>query len=223
MLNFNSRAYFKSRFKPNKKREAVWAVLAKYIQRDVNPDGCLLDLGAGYCFFINNIRAQEKHAVDSFDEIKTYAARDVQTHICSCTNLTDFNDNYFDTVFISNLLEHLSWQEVEQTLSEIKRVLKEKGKLIILQPNFKYAYREYFDDFTHIAIFTEKSLTDLLATYNFKIIKRIARFVPFSVDSRLPIIKPVLWLYLRSPIRPLAKQMYIVVENRKGEIGDVGK
>jgi ubiquinone/menaquinone biosynthesis C-methylase UbiE len=195
-------------------------VLAEYIQKDIKPDARLLDLGAGYCFFINTIRAGKKHAVDQFDELKAYAAPDVQAHVGSCTDLHVFADDYFDVVFASNLFEHLSRPELEQTLAEIKRVLKVGGALIVLQPNFRYAYREYFDDYTHVAIFTEKSLADLLVVHDFKIKKNVARLVPFTADSPLPVIKALLRWYLRSPFRPLAKQMYIVAEHiRKGAGG----
>lgn len=209
-------AYYRSRLKPNKKREAAWCELTKYIQKDINPEGRLLELGAGYCHFINKVQAREKHALDRFEEVRRYAAPEVRTHIGSCTRLTACEDNYFDAVFASNLFEHLTRPEFDETLREVQRVLKPDGTLIILQPNFKYAYREYFDDYTHTAVFTETSLADSLAAHGFTIRKVVRRLVPFSVySSSLPVFKPLLWLYLRSPIRPLAAQMYVVAENAK--------
>lgn len=219
----SSEAYFRSRFKPTEKRQAAWAVLAGYIQRDIRPDACVLDLGAGYCSFINNIRAREKHALDRSEGITAYAEPDVHVHVRSCTNLRIFAEGYFDVVFASNLFEHLNQAEIAQTLAEITRILKVGGTLILLQPNFKYAYREYFDDYTHVTIFTEKSLVDLLVAHGFGIIKQVARLVPFSTDSRFPVIKGLLWLYLRSPIRPLAKQMYVVARNMRTGVGNVGR
>ena len=66
-----------------------------------------------------------------------------------------FKNNEVSLIFASNILEHLSKEEFEKTLKEIKRILKKKGKLIIIQPNFKYAYKEYYDDFyTYPRVYT---------------------------------------------------------------------
>ena len=49
-----------------------------------------------------------------------------------------------DTVFTSNLFEHLSHKQIESTLhvlkSSLNMYLKFQGKLIIMQPNYRYCY-----------------------------------------------------------------------------------
>jgi SAM-dependent methyltransferase len=167
-------------------------------------------LGGGYCHFINNIRAAEKHVVDLFPGIEAAAMAGVKAHVQSCTSLYGFASSSIDTVFASNLFEHLTRGQLLDTLSETTRVLRPGGRLIIIQPNFKYAYREYFDDYTHLQIFTERSLTDLLVTCGFILERVVPRFLPFSLTSQGPKWPWLLRLYLALPWRPFAGQMYIV-------------
>jgi len=203
-------AYFASRLTPDSSRERLWRVLCGYLQRDVAANGSVLELGGGYCYFINNIQAAEKHVVDVYEGIVQAAAAGVTAHVQSCVNLSNFGSDSCDTIFASNLFEHLTRPELLNTLAEIQRVLRRKGRLLIIQPNFKYSYRDYFDDYTHVQIFTDASLTDLLAASGFTIERVVPRFLPFSVKSRGPKWTWLLRLYLTLPWRPFAGQMYIV-------------
>jgi len=178
-----------------------------------------MDLGAGYCDFINHVEAAEKHALDLFDQMNDYAAPGVQTHIRSCTDMSCLADDYLDVIFASNLFEHLTHEELLETLSEVRRVLRPDGRLILLQPNFKYCYRTYFDDYTHIQIFTHMGMFDLLHMAGLEVEKMFAKFLPVNMKSTLRLRLPLLWLivrlYLISPIKPMAGQMLMVARNRK--------
>ena len=83
---------------------------------------------------------------------------------------------------------------------------------MIIQPNFRYAFREYFDDYTHVQVFTDRGMVDLLAAHGFTAERVIPRFLPFSLKSRRPTWPWLLRLYLRLPWRPFAGQMYIVTK-----------
>lgn len=202
--------YFSTRLVDDPARRELWRVLCRYLQRDVPVAGAVLELGGGYCHFINHIRAAEKHVLDVYDGITASAAPGIRTYVQSCTRLDKFGTSSLDAVFASNLFEHLTREELLQTLSEVRRVLRPGGKLLIIQPNFKYAYREYFDDYTHVQIFTHISLTDLLVTAGFAVEKAVPRFLPFSLNSSGPKWPWLLHLYLWLPWRPLAGQMYLV-------------
>ena len=204
------RAYFGSRYSPSTGRDTVWKAICGYLQRFIPDRGVVLDLGAGYCSFINNVRAGEKHAVDIFPGFTSYAGAEVKTHVGDCTRLDFLPERRFDAVFASNLLEHLTREATEGVLREARRVLKVGGRLILLQPNFRYAYPVYFDDYTHIQIFTHVGLADLLSAHGFTVEAVEPRFVPFSFKSRLPTWGWLVRLYLRLPFRPLARQMLVV-------------
>jgi len=209
-------SYFRTRFVFDAKRDRVWKEICRFLQeRYVPAQSKILDIGAGYCEFINNIHGREKHALDTYGKMPEYAGRDVITHVQSSTAMDTFEDGLFDTVFSSNLFEHLTREELSRTLREIRRVLRGGGKLIVIQPNFKYCYMEYFDDYTHLQVFTHIALCDLLETYGFGIVYVEPRFVPFSMKANLPKFPLLIRLYLRSRIRPLAGQMLIVAEKEE--------
>ncbi len=204
--------YFQSRFTEDPQRDALWRPVCEYLQPYIPPTGRVLDLGAGYCSFINQVRAAERHALDLFPGVTRYAAPGVQAHVGSCEDLSRFASGYLDTVFASNLLEHLNREALARALAEARRVLKPSGHLILLQPNFRYCYREYFDDYTHRQVFTHVSLADLLTASGFRLRRVEARFLPFSLKTRLPKSPALVRLYLKLPIRPFAKQMLLVAQ-----------
>jgi SAM-dependent methyltransferase len=202
--------YFASRFTPDPARDRVWGAICRYLQRYVPEDGVVLDLGAGYCSFVNHIRAATRHALDASPELSRHAGAGVTAHVGRCEDLAAFATGSLDAVFASNLLEHLEWPSIERTLDEVRRVLKPGGRLILLQPNFRYCAGTYFDDYTHRTIFTHVGLADLLASRGFAVERVVPRFLPFSFKSRGPKWGFLVALYLRLPWRPLARQMLVV-------------
>jgi SAM-dependent methyltransferase len=210
MPDASAAQYFQSRFTFDAGRAAVWKVIGGYLQRWIPPDGRVLDLGAGYCSLINHVQAREKHALDVYPEFGQFALPEVQTRVGGCDDLSPYATGYFDVVFASNLLEHLSREVLTRTLAEVRRVVKPGGRLILIQPNFRYCYREYFDDYTHMQVFTHVGLADLLSASGFAVEQMEPRFLPVSFKSRLPKWPWLTRLYLKLPWRPLAGQMLVV-------------
>ncbi|HEY3439895.1 MAG TPA: class I SAM-dependent methyltransferase [Paludibaculum sp.] len=207
--------YHSTRFTPDARREVLWQSLIRFsLGRWIPSGGTVLELGAGYCHFINNIKASRRIALDLWEQFPNYAAKDVETHIGECQQLDFLGDASVDFAFASNLFEHLSQVDFGRTLAALSRKLKPGGLLAILQPNYYYAYREYFDDFTHVAIYSHTSLVDFLKSQGFDVIERHPRFVPFSVKGRLPVYPFLIWLYLRSPFKPGGKQMLVIARPR---------
>ena len=79
-----------------------------------------------------------------------------------------------------------------------------------MQPNFRLRPREYFDDYTHRTIFTDRSLGDFLTASGFAVEHVERRFLPLTMKSRLSFGHALVPLYLRLPYRPLAGQMLVV-------------
>lgn len=210
MTDWNS--YYQSRFTYDPRRDKVWREICRWLRHEIAPTDTVLDLGAGYCHFINNVQAKRRIAVDIAPAVRELAANGVEAHVASCDQLGFMADGTADVAFASNLLEHLSMPDTVTALREIKRVLKSSGKLILLQPNFRHCYREYFDDYTHVTIHTDRSLADLLQAQGFRIRRCLPKFIPFSMNSGLPVIPALVWLYLRSPIKPRAGQMLLVAQ-----------
>ena len=96
-------------------------------------------------------------------------------------------------------------------MDDLCRLLKPEGRLIVIQPNFRYASKQYFDDYTHRAVFTDVSLPNLLRAHGFQIDHVQPRFLPYSMrHSRLPIRPWSVRAYLASPIKPFAGQMLVI-------------
>jgi SAM-dependent methyltransferase len=202
--------YFQTRLAPHAHRTQVWRHLCSYLQRWIPPDAEVLELGAGWCDFSNNIRARRVVAMDLDAAVQAAAAEQVTAVVGDCTDLTRFGDASFDAVFASNLLEHLERPAASRLLAEARRVLRPGGQLLLLQPNFRLNPGRYFDDFTHVAIYTDASLTDYLTSEGWTVTDVQARFLPLTLKSRGSRLTFLVPWYLRSPVKPLAGQMLVV-------------
>jgi SAM-dependent methyltransferase len=210
--------YFGTRFARDERREVLWQALCKfYFQRLVRAQDNVLELGAGYGYFINNIRSARRVAVDLWPGLRECAEPGVEVHIGRASDLQFLADSSVDFVFASNLFEHLTQDEFAATLEQLRRILRPGGTLNILQPNYRRAYREYFDDYTHITVYSDISLMDFLSAHGFQIVASEAGFLPLTIKSRLPVSRTLIRLYLASPWKPLAKQMLI-----RAQVGSVG-
>ena len=112
---YGLRRLYANRFSPAEgtAREAVWRVLCtEFFQRWIDPGSTVLEIGSGYCEFINNILAARKIAVDLNPEIKRRAARDVQTIVTSATDLAEVPSGSVDVVFAANFFEHITKEEI---------------------------------------------------------------------------------------------------------------
>jgi SAM-dependent methyltransferase len=203
--------YFTNRFTYSSEREKAWKYLTHYLQKKfIANDSVILELGAGYCSFINHVSASKKIAIDIEPDFVNYAGSDIQTRVGSVTDLEWVKSNYVDVVFASNLLEHLYSQDLLILFPEIFRILKPGGKFIVMQPNYRYAYREYFDDYTHRSIFSHISLRDSLLNYGYEVIYIKKKFMPLTLKSRLSKLSFIIPVYLRLPYRFKAQQMLLV-------------
>ena len=73
------------------RKRAIWKVLCDdYFSRFVKPNDVVIDVGAGYCEFINNIRCGKRIAVDLNPRVHEFASKDVEVRNESCTNLASF-------------------------------------------------------------------------------------------------------------------------------------
>lgn len=203
--------YFQTRYTFNKGRKEVWKAICQYLSRYIPLQSSVLEIGSGYCDFINNINARSKVAIDIDENSKQYCDPTITFLNIKATEM-EFSENSFDVVLASNLFEHLNDSDLEILTSKIYKSLKQEGKLILIQPNYYYAYRTYWDDFTHIKAFSHISLTDFLITRGFKIVITEKKFLPFSFKSVLPKSYYITKLYLKSFWRPFAKQMLIIAE-----------
>jgi ubiquinone/menaquinone biosynthesis C-methylase UbiE len=202
--------YHSTRFTPDPRRRVLWQTLvACEFQKQIPPDATVLELGAGYGDFINAVKARRRIAVDVWPGMLSHLEPGVEGLVTNITQLDGVADNSVDYVFSSNCFEHVSQTDLVKCLAQLQKKMKPGAMLTIVQPNFKYCAREYFEDYTHVSIYTDKGLSDLLAANGFKIVRRTPRFMPFTIKGSLPVHPFLIRLYLASPFKPLAKQMLI--------------
>jgi hypothetical protein len=115
------------------------------------------------------------------------------------------------------LFEHISQADLAKVLSALRAKLSARGELTILQPNYRYAYREYFDDYTHVSVWSHISLADFLTANDYEVIEVRPRFLPLTVKSRLPVSPLLIAAYLKSPFKPMGKQMLLRARPRRQE------
>ena len=195
-------------------RRSVWREIARFIQRDAPNAATVVELGAGYCDFINSFPATKKFALDLNPEMERYADADVDFLVQDAVRLEGIDSESVDLVFASNFLEHLTSEELAALLPNVTRVLRPGGRLILLQPNYRLCGDRYFEDETHATVFSDENLAQLLLDYGFRIERIDPGLLPFSMKSRLPKWPVLVRLYLASPIKPGGAQMYLVASRR---------
>jgi SAM-dependent methyltransferase len=193
-------------------RQGVWRVVAEYLAPWVPEASHVLEIGAGRCHWINSVRASHRLAVDMWPEIGRFAAAGVEARVMDVgRELLTLAPAHFDAVLASNVLEHFEPDTASRIAYEVATLLKPGGRFLIIQPNYRYAYRSYFDDYTHRAVFSDVSLTTMLRSHGFRIDLSMPRFLPYSMRNVRGTVPP--WLvraYIRSPIKPGAGQMLVV-------------
>jgi SAM-dependent methyltransferase len=206
------RSYHNAHLTEHQARKVVWQAISRFLEPYVPADAHILEIGAGYCDWINSLPGSRKVAVDLWDRIGEFAHPDVEViqHDLRC-GLSCLGDSRFDVVLASNILEHFDLDNVLMLVEQVYLYLKKNGRFIVIQPNFYYAYRHYFDDYTHRSVFTHVSMVSLLRAKGFQIERLMPRFMPYSM-RRLSFKVPawLIMLYLKSWIKPFAGQMLII-------------
>jgi SAM-dependent methyltransferase len=194
-------------------RDSLWEVLCSdFFQRWVPESATVLDVAAGHCEFINNIRAGRRIAVDLNPDVVTRAAPGVEAHQCRSDEMTPIPDGSVDRVFISNFFEHVPRETIVSTLREVRRVLAADGRLLVLQPNVRYCGKDYWMFLDHITPVDDRALAEAFAATGFDVETCYPRFLPYTTKSRLPSGPALVKLYLRVPIvwRVLGAQAFMV-------------
>lgn len=210
------KAYHRVRLPFDPERAKVWNALCRYLQRWVDSDAAVLDLGAGYGDFIRSIRAAGKWALDRNPELTEYWGKDVRPLIQEALDPIPIPAGTLGTVFASNFFEHFTIEEGRQILGEIRRLLRPRGRLVVVQPNFRLEPRRYFDDYTHKTAYTDTGFAGLLHACGYQIVSSEGRFTPLTIQSRWPKAEWMVDLYLAMPFRPFAGQFLVVAERGEG-------
>ena len=198
------------------RRDVLWQSLWRYrFSATGVPHDCVLDLGADYGSFINAVAARRRIAVDAWEGFPPHLAPETERHLGSVTDRGFLDDGAVDFAFASNLFEHLTQHDFASVLVALRAKLSARGTLTIVQPNYRYAFREYFDDFDHKAVYSHVSLADFLDANGYDVFLTEPRFMPLSLRSRLPVTPFLIRVWLASPLKPIGKQMLVRARPRR--------
>lgn len=196
------------------KRRAVWRVLCdSFFSKLVPADATILDIACGYGEFINHIVAKKKYAIDLNTDSPAHLNPDVTFLHTVATDLSALPQNAFDVVFTSNFLEHLrDKSQLDLVLSQVMGLLKSGGKLIVVGPNIRYAYAEYWDFYDHYLPLSHLSLVEAMMLAGFQPERVVDRFLPYTMNNGAPTADFIIKTYLKLPFawKIFGKQFLVV-------------
>ncbi|MFH1820684.1 MAG: class I SAM-dependent methyltransferase [Candidatus Nealsonbacteria bacterium] len=166
-------------------------------------DSKILDMGCGEGVFVEELISLGFKNVVGID-------LNYSSELVTKGNIleTPFPERHFNTVLLLDVIEHLSFQNQERVLGEIKRILKDDGNLIISIPNLAHFYsrlsfllkgslKRTANIKKHPGDRPIKEYIDLLRGAGFQIKKRKGLFptYPFLYNIIILFPKKTLWLY----------------------------
>jgi SAM-dependent methyltransferase len=193
-------------------RLAVWNEIAPFVYTLMGRPERVLDPAGGWGEFINAVPAPERWMVDAVEIPEDQLDPTVKV-IFAEIGAVDLPDAYFEGIFVSNFLEHLaSPDEIADFLAQMRRALAPGGRIVVMGPNFKYTWKQYFDFADHRLALTHVTVMEHLAAAGFSIDSVAPRFLPYSFTGRLPARPELTRLYLNMPFawQVLGKQFLIV-------------
>ena len=172
------------------------------------PDLAMIDLACGhgslvYCLKESGYR--NVHGVDISPEQVELAQRFGLTEIeCGAIGpYLDGSDRTYDVVFLLDILEHLTREELFSLLDSVNARLNPGGRVIITVPNGAglFGMRIRYGDLTHENCYTPGSMSQALLTTGFGDVRAYEiRPVPHGIKST---VRAVLWRLMTLPHRLL--------------------
>ena len=164
----------------------------------------ILDIGTGLCnFYPNNVKNSNNkyYDCDLSSEMKDILMKRGIIFIEADISIDklNLNDNSFDLIICSHLIEHLD--SSVNLLEEIERLLKISGIAFIKTPDIKFVKWNFFNDYTHRKPYTKSSLIQQIESESLKILNCYS--TTLYKDFSIKLIKG-------NPFNPINLIFYIV-------------
>ena len=154
----NIQPYFNSKLDDDQRLlDTIYRFLEFHNFEKIKDKNKILDIGSGNGTFVEVCKKRGiiAHGIDG-----------AKNNINFEKDKLPFENNSFDFISMIAVIEHIQNKEI--LMNEIKRVSKNNSILIITTPNFKYCYKSFYNDPTHVSPFTEISLKKFLDNYGHK-------------------------------------------------------
>lgn len=164
-------------------REPFFEIATNYIK----PESKVLDIGSGNGSFPDYCKRDDFYLFDGNLKTVEELKKKYINSFCGLLPSLPFDDNYFDVIHCSHVVEHLTPDVFFETLKEMDRCLKSNGYLVISAPLF---WSGFFNDLSHIRPYNPrvyqnylcgnqlKSRTRIVVSENYKQEKLVYRFNP---------------------------------------------
>jgi ubiquinone/menaquinone biosynthesis C-methylase UbiE len=174
---------------------------------DMKKGAKLLDVGCGRGDFIKGFKdlGLEVSGIDrEFGDPETLKGIEVKLVDFEKDSLP-FNSDTFDFVFSKSVIEHF-WNP-EHFIKECHRILKPKGTIIVMTPDWQSQRLIFYDDYTHCHPYTPTALKDLLEINGFK-------EASSEIFYQLPVLWKYPWLGLFSKLLQIAGPVKKIHKNK---------
>jgi 2-polyprenyl-3-methyl-5-hydroxy-6-metoxy-1,4-benzoquinol methylase len=180
-------------------------------------DTKILDAGCGnggFVYFLRSIGYKNSQGIDiskeQVEDAKRLGIQNIEMYDLS--EFLKIKQNFYDTIFARDIVEHFEKEEIMDVLSLIFNSLKLGGTVVIQAPNAQnlFSSRLRYGDFTHEIAFTKDSLNQILRATGFN---EVAFYptgpVPKGIKS---VIRFFLWKIIETFLR-----FYMLVETGTGK------
>lgn len=132
-----------------------------------------------------------------------------------------FKKETFNTVLSTEVIEHLTDEQIDKGLEEINRVLMKQGKFIFSVPfNENLELNTYtcphcsgrFHKVRHLQSFDKNRIKHLLENKGFRIVS--TKVYALGAMSKLPLGRYLNWFFKRLDYKPVSKTMITVCEKK---------
>lgn len=168
-----------------------------------------------------NTRATEKMEADQKKIWSRFEKKYKNLKLNHYRDRFPFKNNFFETVIMYAVLEHIENRDIFLVMTEIKRVLKPDGYLFISRLPRKWSYIEHLARLLkighHQRLYGDKEIITFLKSNNFEIVKfyrlDLLPSYPLNLINRLhPILSPLNRLLLLTPLKYLSHDICIVAK-----------
>lgn len=148
-----------------------------------SPKGRILDIGAGVGDFLSVCKNDgwQTIGIEPSDKAKNIAK---SKGVSFVENLSELENHSFDIITMWHVLEHVP--NLEEQITELKRLIKPNGTIIIAVPNFKSFDAKHYGQFwaafdvpIHLWHFSKTAIQKLFAKEKLELIK----VLPMKFDS----------------------------------------